>query len=317
MKDVLIELHIFYGFQDEELKLLENYFTLRSFNNGDEVISRNDVIDELYIVLNGKIVSTIDIPGSIERKHGEFQTGDFFGEVPLFGKRPSFDTYVAVEKTEVISIEEKALASLVENHSETALKLISRLLVGTIQHLRDSSNFLADVVQWGEDASRRVITDELTGVYNRAFLDDALENFFNISQSNNKPLSLLMVDLDNFRIINDHLGMEDGNKILKRLVAIISSVISRHGIIARYGGDEFSILLPEADLKRAGEIAEEIRKGVEQYGQEHYADSPVQVTTSIGISSYPDSASDFATFKDRADGALYRAKSSGRNRVEC
>lgn len=316
MKDVLNELHIFYGFDDDDLGLLSNYFRLKTFEKDDTVISRNDVIEELFIVINGKIVSTLDLPGSIERKHAEYTTGDFFGEVPLFGKRPSFDSYVAAERTEVLSVEEKALTHLVDNHSEIAVKLVSRLLSGTIQYLRNSSKFLADVVQWGEDASRRVITDELTGVYNRAFLDDAMESFFNISENNKKPLSLLMVDLDNFREINDILGMEDGNRILKRLVAIISSEISRHGIIARYGGDEFSILLPEADLAKASEIAEDIRKGIEEFGKTHYSDSPVQVTTSIGISSFPDTASSFDTFKDTADKALYRAKDGGRNRVE-
>ncbi len=308
---------IFSDFNPDEIAFIEKHFKMKSFEGGETIIDRDENKKELFIVLQGKIIRSQGVSGSIERNQGEFQRGDFFGGISLFGNKPALGRYFALEKSILLSIKEKNINSLIENNSEIAVKLISHLLSLTIQQLRKSSRFFADVVQWGENASRRVITDEMTGIYNRAFLEDALENFFSISKSNNKPLTLFMLDIDNFRKINEVLGLETGNRILQELVDLIQKVTSKHGIIARYGGDEFSILLPEADLKRAKIMAEQIRSDVEKFDFSKYlAGKNIPVSLSIGISSFPDTADDLETFKKKADEALYKAKELGRNRVE-
>jgi len=268
------------------------------------------------MVLSGRIVSTLKLPGTISRRHGEFKEGDVFGESSVFGSRPLIETYIAAENGELLLFPENYFTGMIEKNPVCATRIISDLLTRTIKQLRTSSGFLAQVVQWGENASRRVITDELTGIYNRAFLDDALESFFNISKSNNKPLSLLMLDVDNCRKINDMIDHETGNMIIREFVVIIKNVISRYGIFARYGGDEFSILLPETDLKQAAAIAEKIRSDVERYDFSKFLKGhDISITTSVGISSFPETVTDFASFKKKADESLYLAKESGRNRV--
>ncbi len=308
---------IFSDFNPDEIAFIEKHFKMKSFEGGETIIDRDENKKELFIVLQGKVIRSQSVSGSIERNQGEFQRGDFFGGISLFGNKPALGRYFALEKSILLSIKEKNINSLIEHNSEIAVKLISHLLSLTIQQLRKSSRFFADVVQWGENASRRVITDEMTGIYNRAFLEDALENFFSISKSNNKPLTLFMLDIDNFSKINEVLGLEAGNRILQELVDLIQKITSKHGIIARYGGDEFSILLPEADLSRAKLIAEQIRSDVEKYDfSKHLAGKKIPVSMSIGISSFPDTADDLETFKKKADDALYKAKEHGRNRVE-
>ncbi|MBN2403743.1 MAG: GGDEF domain-containing protein [Spirochaetes bacterium] len=316
MKEQLKNLNIFKSFNNDELDLLKKYFSYKSYKKDEIIASRNNISKELYIVLNGKIVSTLNLPGNINRKRDEYETGDFFGEISLFGYKLPFDTFYAAEESDLLIISGKKILELIENSSGIAIKFISQLLSMTIHQLRNSNKFLADVVQWGENASRRVITDELTGLYNRAFLDDALENFFYISKSNNKPLSFLMFDLDNFRDINENYGHETGNNILSELVNLIKNIISRHGIIGRYGGDEYSILLPETDLKNAVIIAEQIRADVEQHDfSRHFNGEKTTLTISIGISSFPDTATELAAFKEKADASLYQAKKTGRNKV--
>jgi diguanylate cyclase (GGDEF)-like protein len=304
-------LSIFTDFNDSELNSIRKYFVLKKYKK-NEIIKIDDS-KELDIIISGRITSTHALPGNIARKSVEYRSGDVFGEMSLFGYRSPFDTYHAQEESRILSIHEKDIIDLIENSSEIAIKFIAHIISLTIRKLRESSNFLADVVQWGENASRRVITDELTGIYNRSFLEDAIENFFNISKSNNKPLALLMIDIDNFRVINDTLGQEAGNIVLQETVNLIKETISKYGIIARYGGDEFSILLPETDLNKALEIAEQIRKAVEDYNYNSGKSIPVAI--SIGISAFPDTALDIDTFKEKADAALYKAKESGRNRV--
>lgn len=316
MKEQLKNLHIFKSFENDELALIEKYFSYRNFKKNEIISAQNNGSKELHIVLDGKIVSTLNLPGNINRKRDEYGSGDFFREVSLFGSKLSFETFYAAEDSDLLVISEKNILELIENSSNIAIKFISQLLSMTIHQLRTSSKFLADVVQWGESASRRVITDELTGLYNRAFLDDALENFFYISKSNNKPLSFLMLDLDNFRDINENYGHETGNNILSELVNLIKNIISRHGIIGRYGGDEYSILLPETDLKNALIIGEQIRKNVENHDfSGHFRGKNITLTISIGISSFPDTATELAVFKEKADASLYEAKKTGRNKV--
>jgi diguanylate cyclase (GGDEF)-like protein len=315
MKENLNNLQIFKSFNNNEVAIIEKYFSFKNFKK-DEVITDQNNNQALYILLNGKIIRTLNLPGNINRKREEYVTGSFFGEMSLFGYKIRFDNFYAAEESDLAIITEKSMLELIENNSEIAIKFISQLLSLTIHQLRNSSKFLADIVQWGENASRRVITDELTGLYNRAFLDDALENFFYISKSNNKPLSFLMLDLDNFRDINENFSHETGNNILIELVNLIKNIISRHGIIARYGGDEYSILLPETNLKNAMIIAEQIRADVEAHDfSKHLSGKNTTLTISIGISSFPDTATELSVFKEKADAALYQAKKSGRNKV--
>ncbi len=318
MVEILNKLEMFSGYENSELEILGKYFKIKKFNADEPVIMPGEIRKELYIVLSGIIFSTLKIPGSIDRKHVEYNPGDAFGELSMFGNKPVFDSYTSLNASELLVITENDFLELIEAVPGHSIKLISKLLSHTITEFRKSSRFLADVVEWGEKASRRVITDELTGLYNRAFLDDALENFFYISQSNNKPLSFLMLDTDNFRKINELIGHDAGNGVIIEFAGIIKRVISKHGIMARYGGDEFSILLPETDLKSALDIAEQIRESVETFNfSKHLGQHRIEITTSIGVSSFPETALDLPAFKQKADESLYKAKDSGRNRVEC
>ncbi len=316
MKRLSAQQGLFRDFGDDVLSRLEPYFAERTARAGETIVAQNELARELYVVVEGRVESVLALPGSIERPHGDILPGDFFGEVSLFGGSPSSDTYRAALPCRLLVLDENRLAALMEELPVDAVTLIARLLGLTIRNLRASSSFLADVVQWGERASRRTITDELTGVYNRPFLEDAIENFFEISRSNGKPVAFLMMDVDNFSGINEAIGREKADTVIVRVVDIIRGIISSHGIIARYGGDEFSILLPEADLARALAIASEIRAGVESADFADIAPALPPVTTSIGVSAFPDTAGELAAFREKADASLYRAKELGRNRVE-
>jgi diguanylate cyclase (GGDEF)-like protein len=315
MNDILKNLQIFDGLNDGDYARLGGYFSLITVEKNDSVSMQDHT---LFIVVEGTVTSKIKPAGGIERKQGEFQRGDFFGEVSLCSSLPFTVSYLAAEKSRLIAIDGQSLMKLIETDPGMAIPVLTRFIGLTTRRLRKSSKFLSDVLQWGEIASRRIITDDLTGVYSRIFLEDALENFFSISKSNNKPLSLLMLDIDNCRKINEAFGLETGNRIIVEIAGIIKKCISEYGIIARYGGDEFSILLPEADIAKATGIATRILHEMEHHDFSHHMQGQnVAITASIGISSFPETATDLAEFKKNADASLYQAKKSGRNRVEC
>jgi diguanylate cyclase (GGDEF)-like protein len=150
------------------------------------------------------------------------------------------------------------------------------------------------------------IKDGLTGLYNHRYFQERLEKEVKRSIHNANPLSLLMADVNGFKRVNDAHGHRQGDKTLKDLANILRSNVRSVDAPARYGGDEFVIILPETDAKRAAIVAERIKKAVASH-QFHKDDESVQLTVSIGIASLPPIMTKEELI-DVADRALYRDK---------
>jgi len=157
-------------------------------------------------------------------------------------------------------------------------------------------------------------TDGLTGLYNRRYLMEQLEREFMRMKRKKVPLSLMMVDLDGLKMINDRYGHNVGDEFLRRLAEMIRSSTRNSDIAARWGGDEFMLIAPETDCMDAASIGERIRSQVEEYVMEIKGDD-VRMGISIGVASYPDHALSVAELLQKVDSAMYSAKKSGKNRV--
>jgi diguanylate cyclase (GGDEF)-like protein len=160
-------------------------------------------------------------------------------------------------------------------------------------------------------------TDALTGLLNRRGFDEVMAREWWRARRETKPISLLMLDVDRFKIYNDHFGHPAGDGVLRALGACILSHIRPPGdVAARYGGEEFTVILPDTDLAGAAEVAEAIRAGVEGLAMPH-AESGVVLTVSIGAAAFT-AAGAIGTAEAllaAADAALYESKGAGRNRV--
>ena len=157
-------------------------------------------------------------------------------------------------------------------------------------------------------------TDELTGVYNMRAFSSILRRVFQQSVRHAHPLSIVMIDSDNLKAVNDTHGHETGNRLLQHLIRKVGEQLRRSDTIARYGGDEFIILLPETHREGAFETAERIRKSIES-SQFDVRGKHLSVTVSLGLASYPEDGSNIDIVVDKADKALYRAKHRGRNQA--
>jgi diguanylate cyclase (GGDEF)-like protein len=159
------------------------------------------------------------------------------------------------------------------------------------------------------------VTDGLTGLYNRKKLDEILADQFERFRRSRRPFALLMLDLDNFKSINDNYGHAAGDTILMEVAVILRQAVRNIDYVARYGGEEFVILLVEADLAEALDIAERIRSVVEipRYGA---AKKLISVTVSLGVTHSRAGDDGPWVVMDRADHALYEAKRAGRNQVQ-
>ena len=166
------------------------------------------------------------------------------------------------------------------------------------------------------DARNEAITDPLTGLPNRRFLDGHLATLMKGNLREGRPLALLMLDLDHFKRFNDAHGHPAGDALLKAAAAVFADCVREGDTVARYGGEEFTAVLPGADRAAALDTAERIRNGVAALRLDTLPDLPLPVITlSIGLALAPADGRSATALVATADQALYRAKEGGRNRV--
>jgi len=170
-----------------------------------------------------------------------------------------------------------------------------------------------DNAQLYEHALELAFTDGLTGLYNRRYLMDQIEREFIRAQRSKAPLSLIMIDLDGLKGINDRFGHHVGDSFLKEVARIVKANTRASDVAARWGGDEFMLLAPGTDSKGADKIAERIRAQVEHFKIKLEGEE-AGITVSAGIVSYPTNASVVPELVKKADEAMYCAKRAGKNR---
>jgi diguanylate cyclase (GGDEF)-like protein len=157
-------------------------------------------------------------------------------------------------------------------------------------------------------------TDGLTGLYNRRYWEEQFVMEFKRSRRSDNPSSLIMMDIDHFKIVNDTYGHPAGDEVIKALGGIIKKSIRETDIAGRYGGEEFAIILPETPVANVEFVSERIRRLVEKCTVV-YDEVEISFTISIGIAGFNSNHKDSTQWLDSADKALYKAKESGRNRV--
>lgn len=166
-----------------------------------------------------------------------------------------------------------------------------------------------------EEAARLSMTDALTGLANFRSLSETLAREVERAVRFGRPLSVLMLDLDHFKTVNDTWGHAAGDRVLADLAARLEDLVRDVDTVARYGGEEFAIVLPETAAGGAGEVAQRVVEAVrrEPFTVTGVAE-PLRVTVSVGVAGYPDHADSAAELMRRADQALYAAKAAGRDR---
>lgn len=152
------------------------------------------------------------------------------------------------------------------------------------------------------------IIDGLTGLYNRRYFKGVVEHEFSRLRRNGACLSFLMIDIDNFKIYNDTKGHPAGDELLKKAAEVFKGSVREEDVVCRYGGEEFVIMLPGTDKKGSQIVAERIRVQISLY---------ISTTVSVGIATFPEDAPDSQSLLNKADGALYKAKQTGKNKWVC
>ncbi len=206
-------------------------------------------------------------------------------------------------------------------HWDTISKLLDRkisLMTTISDYFSDFENTLNNFKFVGINDFEKIVKesthDELTGLYNRGYLNEVLVQHFSLAKRHRTELSILFLDIDDFKEINDTLGHNSGDVILKRVAQIIGKGMRDSDIKSRYGGDEFVVLMPNTDKINALLLAERLRKEIKET-KININDETHQVTVSGGVAGFPVDADKAQSLLDLADSALYRAKGAGKNSI--
>ncbi len=189
--------------------------------------------------------------------------------------------------------------------AEHELNRLEELLCLLVYPLRNSLLY--------EEALKKAMHDPLTGTLNRAALDTMLEKEIDLAHRHDNPLSLLMIDIDHFKDINDNYGHSMGDKVLRSLVDGLNNHIRNSDILFRYGGEEFTVLLNNTNIDGAHLLAQRIRSSIEKMTH-IYDGTVIQLTISIGMATLENNET-ANQLLERSDSALYAAKKFGRNCV--
>ncbi len=238
---------------------------------------------------------------------------DGLSVIKIAGQRGYRSTYVVMSSYTTWDLAAEAMKLGAADYLPKPFPLeLLRLVVGRALHVQR----VAERAQQADLYEKLAHTDGLTELYNYRFFQQLLSVELNRAKRFNRALSLIMADLDHFKAYNDIYGHQAGDQALQQIGALLRRSSRSYDLVARYGGDEFVIILPETSKKLAGEVAERVRLGIEHASITGDPQGPAgHFTVSLGIATFPEDAMEQSDLIRKADLALYQAKSGGRNRI--
>jgi len=282
----------------------------RQLTVGEILLSTEEENHYLYILLKGRLAIQFNEHDDIPL--ATVEPGECVGEMSIMDSRvPSARVSVA-EETTVLVIEQEILWRMISVSHEIARNLLYIMS----ERVRYSDLVIADSLEMQRKYQRYATTDALTGLHNRGWLDDTFDREIKRSERDHLPLSLIMIDVDDFKKYNDGYGHLAGDQVLISVAKSIRKPLRPNDLVARFGGEEFAVLLPETTTNNAKIIAERLRKNVSSAdpGMVDGKQLP-KVTISSGIAErQPEHSLDMMIAS--ADVAMYHAKQKGKNRVE-
>jgi len=216
-----------------------------------------------------------------------------------------------IEQLNSLSDDKRVVSMIDLNCSTPKAFLISVKFIEKTKHTLMTFTEITNIAKQKQHFEYKANTDELTKIYNRAFFNESLIKMIQNYQNTQENLNLLMFDIDFFKKVNDTYGHQTGDSILIEFVQLIKTNIREEDILARWGGEEFIIILPNITIDETEKIAQKLRQKI----KENIFIDGLRITCSIGIAEFTDDDSSSSIIK-KVDTALYRAKENGRDRVE-
>jgi diguanylate cyclase (GGDEF)-like protein len=300
-----------------------------------EVITKNVGVQDFAILLLNPEIKQLEVKAALGFRRNDqvrslcFELGEGITGKAVQGKKPLYipDTskdssylhYKGVQEKEgsflclPIVAKDRVLGTVnfsragVDAFSESEIKVLTTI-VGQVAIAMDNARLYAETKEMS-------LTDELTKVYNRRHFHKMLEMEFKRARRFARPLSLLMIDVDHFKKLNDSFGHIEGDHLLVNLAKVLSENLREVDTVARYGGEEFAVILPNTSEPDAHQVGTKLKDLVQNIALSPELRKKMKVTVSVGVSALHPESDSIEDLINHADIALYRAKSRGRNRV--
>jgi diguanylate cyclase (GGDEF)-like protein len=319
---VLVKSPLFSNLSELEFNAVTAFLERMRVKKDAAVFKEGDDGEDMFILLSGALSAFVSQSDGTQRWMFDIKPGDFFGEMCIIAHEPRSATLTAKADTDLMVLQGIDFYRLIFEHPMIGVKILKAISAVQNQWLDQSSRHYSDLIRWGETARRRAITDELTGLYNRRFLEESIKDRFEQGSVGLRKMTFMIMDLDRVHEINDRYGSGAGDLVIIAVADVLRSFMRSGDIAARLSGDEYAILLPDTDRDDAFHVAERIRMSVLerqiQVPKTSGAHENITITTrtSIGIAVAPTNAKTVESLIFAADGALRNAKKLGRNRVE-
>lgn len=307
-RSLLAGLRLFHGVDADAVQGLLQACDRRDASRGEIVLAPDCTNESVYIVLSGSMsvhVGTLDAPTL-----RTLDVGDCAGEMSIIENRDPSAWVIADEDSHLMVIHKDVLWNLVDASHAFAKNLLSVLS----ERVRQHNDFLADSIGVLRKFEHHATTDALTGLNNRHWMEDMFPRELSRCRTDGEPASLVMIDVDRFKSFNDRYGHVAGDRVLSAVADTLRAHFRPSDLLARFGGDEFAVLLPGLGTDEARAVGERVRAAVSSRAPGSEEGEDAGLTISLGVCG-ADGQYDYPTLLRGADDALYRAKHHGRNTV--
>jgi diguanylate cyclase (GGDEF)-like protein len=310
LRQQLSGLELLRGLGPELLDLVVGRCPLFELRPGATLLAAGQTNDEIFILLRGELNVFLD--DSREHPVAVLRTGDTVGELSAIDKKPTSASVVAHEYSLLMSIDETMFWHIVHASHGFAV----RLMLKVAERMRANNTTVQVNRELCAHFEAVALSDALTGVHSRRWLDETLPRLCDRHRFDGKPMSIAVVDVDHFKRINDQYGHQTGDMVLVEIAKNMRDKLRPTDFIARFGGEEFVLIFPHTSLAGGAVAAERLREAVSVAVLKTREGTQIPCATiSIGLAELH-ADQDVPRLLRTADEALYRAKHKGRNRIE-
>lgn len=309
---ILAGIDIFSGLGPGDLSALSGKMRHRAFAPGEAIFRENESGEELFVVAAGLVSVSVRSGDNEDIELSRLGPGAFFGEMAILERAPRSATCTAVEDTDCLVLEARDFEALLVEVPSAAVGVLERMLGIAAGRLVKTGAFLSQMVQWGDAARKRAITDAATGLFNRRYLDESFEGFAERSRREDSGFSFAMFDLDRFGSLNAAWGAPFCDRMILDVAGTFRQVFSEDDVLVRYGGDEFCFIIPGGEAEAEGKCEAVCAALRSLRFPEHPS---LSISCSIGVAHAGAEGPGMVELRERADKALYMAKEAGRDRA--
>ncbi|MEL3899120.1 GGDEF domain-containing protein [Treponema phagedenis] len=307
---ILQQSKIFSNLSQKQIESFASLMFYCEFEPSRPLVYEGEVGNELFIIVEGSVAISVK-SGEENIELARLFAGDFFGEMAMLEQEPRSASCIARENTCCLALKSKDFSQIMEKEPELASIVLNNMLSITSERLVHTDSIFSQIIQWGDEAKKRAITDSFTGLLNRRYLDETFETLIHTEVRKGMRISFAMLDIDHFGTLNKEFGSKFCDDILLEIVDVFKKVFDSDDILIRYGGDEFCFIIRGA-FERAKKQCSDICLNVNALVFPQHPS--LKVSCSIGLVHY-NLGMDTAKLLLDSDVALYEAKKSGRNCV--